>query len=320
MNDFELARRLKDARPKLPRRGDELSLTAEATLREIKTGTRRTYVPRRSALHMTAAVAAAAVLLAVTIGMLVIVRPAAVYATATPPLLELTPIEGTSEELLKGLSEDIMAHTQTSTIRSQSWGLSMTVGAEGAIEKVSIEPEVRTVEHRPDGSRIEVRRGEPYDSTGQAIRVDGYQVGELIWEQEYGPAEFPFMFGEPPVSAPDFGAFLRHPSGSAEWTTGEYLIGLSSLLNERRLTAEQTKASLVFLAGLPDLDVEGKVVDRLGRTGISFATDTRTPGEFVDRIIVSDEGLGILSVETTYVGHDRTDVQAPAVFSYFAWE
>ncbi|ANJ25414.1 hypothetical protein ATC03_00140 [Agromyces aureus] len=264
--------------------------------------------------------AAVVVLLAVTIGILVIPRPAAVYASATPPLLQPTPINGTSEQLLMDLSSSLKDGETTSTVQIQSWALSMDVGNEGVIEKVSIEPEVRSVVHTSEGSRLEVRRGKPYDSDGRPIQVDGYQVGELIWARDYGPGEFPFMFGPAPVSPLEFGDYLRRPSGAAEWTTGEYIGGLTSVLNERRLTADQSKAALEFLAGLPELNVEGRVMDRLGRSGIAFATETRAPGEFVDRVIVSDEGLGILSVETTYVGHDRTDIQAPAVFSYFAWE
>jgi hypothetical protein len=218
------------------------------------------------------------------------------------------------------LSANLKAAEHTSTITTHSWARSMTVGEDGAIEKSTIEPEVRTVEHGRDGSRIEVRRGEPYDSDGRPIHVDGYPIGELIWEQDFAPGEFDFVYGEPPTTAAEFGAVLRAPTGAAEFTTGEYLLELNSMLLQRPITTEQTSAALGFLAGLPDLEVEGTVVDRLGRSGISFATGSRTPGEFVDRVIVSDEGLGILSVETTYVGHDRTDVQAPSVWSYVAFE
>jgi len=318
VNDFELTRRLDGARPNLPRRGDALPPAAETALHEIVTGSRVAPLRRRTPVFLSVA-AAVAVLLALTIGMLVVSRPPTVYAAATPPLLQPTPIDGTSEQLLMHLSANLKPVEQTSTTRSQSWARSMTID-DGTIVSTTIDPEVRTLEHGPSGSHLEVRRGEPYDSDGRPIEVDGYDVGGLIWEQDFGPGEFPFAYGEPPVDAAEFGAFLRAPIGAESYTTGEYLNEFASLLSERRLTTEQSRAALEFLAGLPDLEVEGAVVDRLGRPGISFATETRAPGEFVDRIIVSDEGLGILSLESTYVGHDRTDVQAPSVWSYVAWE
>ncbi|MFF2372419.1 hypothetical protein [Agromyces sp. NPDC058110] len=330
MNEFELSRRLTGARPDLPHRGDPLSPAAEVTMRAVVSGAvaPKPHARRRTPMALSIA-AAVAVLLAVTIGMLVVPRPSAVYASASPPLLQPTPIEGTAEELLTHLStslkpaggpSDASGTPGPTTITTQSWARSMLVGDDGEIEKSTIEPERRTVEHSPDGSRIEVRRGEPYDSDGRPIHVDGYQVGELVWAEEFGPGEFPYFYGEPPTTAAEFGPFLSLPTGGTELTTGAYLTELTNLLGERRLTTEQTAAALGFLATLPDLEVEGAVVDRLGRPGISFATATRPPGEFVDRIIVSDEGLGILSSETTYVGHDREDVQAPSVWSYVAWE
>ncbi|SFR91593.1 hypothetical protein SAMN05428970_3817 [Agromyces sp. CF514] len=320
MNDFELSRRLSDARPDLPRRGDDLSPSAETRLRRITTSLPAARPRRRSPIFLSVA-AAVALLLAVAIGMLVIARPATVYAAATPPLLHPTPIDGTPEELLMGLSTKLApGPTTTTTVKTQSWYRNMVVGDDGTIEQVTINPEIRTFEQGPQGARIEVRRGEPYDSDGRPIVVEGYEVGSLAWEQDFGPGEWQPMYGTPPNSAAEFGAFLRAPMGAATYTTGEYVNELRGLLGERRLTTEQSKAALEFLASLPDLEVEGEVVDRLGRSGISFSTASRAPGEFVDHVVVSDEGLGIITIETTYVGHDRTDVQAPSVWGYEAFE
>lgn len=209
---------------------------------------------------------------------------------------------------------------QSATIRSQSWALSMTIGDSLKVEAVTVQPEIRTLTHTSKQSTIEVRRGKPYDSAGNDVQIDGFVVGELMWAQEFGPGEYPYIFGDPPASAREFGPFLLRPSGLPSLSTGGYLLELQSLLGERALRPEETVALIDFLSTLPNLEVEGIGVDRLGRPGVSFTAADRLPGEFVDRIFISDEGLGVLSIETSYIGTGRSDVRAPAVFSYTAWE
>ncbi|MFK4728156.1 hypothetical protein ROT00_00555 [Agromyces mediolanus] len=312
----ELTRRLDAARPVLPRRGEPLTATSEARLQEIPRAAR---AGARRPLYLSVA-AAVVVFLAATVGMVALGKPTAGYATATPPLLQPTPVDGSPEVLLMRLSERVVPHGTAGNVRFQAWSLSLVLGDDGRVEETSIAPEVRTVEHRADGSRIEVRRGQPYDSDGRPIAVEGYDVGSLIWEEDFGAGEYPFVFGTPPTVAADFGPFLEQPLGRTGVTTGDYLLQLSNLLTEQTLSPEQLRAALQFLATRPDLEVEGAVTDRLDRPGLSFVTDSRAPGEYAERIVVSDAGLGILSIETTYIGHDRTDLPSPAVINYTAWE
>ncbi|MCM3656215.1 hypothetical protein M3147_03010 [Agromyces mediolanus] len=312
----ELTRRLDAARPALPRRGEPLEAAAETRLHEIA------HPPRpgsRRPLYLSVA-AAVVVFLAATIGIAALGKPSTSFAAATPPLLEPTPVDGSPEDLLMQLSENAAPTSAGGTVRFQSWSLSLVIGDDGAVEQSSIEPEVRTFEHGDGGSRIEVRRGQPYDSDGAPIEVDGYDVGSLIWEQDFGPGEYAFVFGTPPTTAAEFGPFLEQPLGRTGITTGDAILQLGNLLSEQRLDAGQLRAALQFLAGRPDLRVEGSVEDRLGRAGLSFVTESRSPGEYAERIIVSNEGLGILSIETTFIGHDRTDIPSPAVINYTAWE
>lgn len=317
MDYLELTRRLRNARPDLPERGDPLGVAAEKVMQRITAeGAPSRW---RSPTYLSIA-AAAAVALAVTFGLFAAVRPAPVYAAVTPPLLDITPVEGTSEELLMQLGSHLTRKISAGSIRFQSWALALTVGENDAVESVAVEPEVRVVEHSRHGSRIEVRRGQPFDSLGNKVEVDGYQIGELVWEEDFPVGGFPYVFPDAPTDAGVYAQYLQAPSGRTDLTTGDYLHELRSLLGERSLTGPQTRAALEFLATLPDLDVEGKVVDRLGRSGISFVTSSRMPGEYIDRVIISDDGLGFLSFETTYVGDERPDIQAPAVVSYAAWE
>ncbi len=53
--------------------------------------------------------------------------------------------------------------------------------------------------------------------------------------------------------------------------------------------------------------------------GIAFSTETRLPGQFRDTLVISPD-VGVLSYEVTYLAGDRTDIQAPAVTDYAAWE
>jgi hypothetical protein len=312
----ELTRRLDAARPALPRRGDPLAAATEERMRGIVHAAE----PRsRRPLYFSVA-AAVVVFLAATIGFVALGKPSASFAAATPPLLEPAPVDGAPKDLLMQLSENVAPTGATRTVRFQSWSLSLVIGEGGAVEQSSIEPEVRTIEHGDGGSRVEVRRGQPYDSDGVPTEVEGYDVGSVIWEQEFGPGEYAFVFGTAPTTAAEFGPFLEQPLGRTGITTGDALLQLGNLLSEQRLDAEQLRAALRFLAERPDLRVEGAVEDRLGRAGLSFVTESRSPGEYAERIIVSDEGLGILSIETTYIGHDRTDIPSPAVINYTAWE
>lgn len=314
MDDIELDLLLERARPELPRRGAAPTQRSEATLQRILKGRTR---PRGPFLLLPSAAAVSA-LLAITLGLLIAPDPTPVHATATPPNLILTPISGSTAEVMGRLSTGISRRSPV--IRSQSWALSMTIGDSMSVEEVAVQPEIRTVTHDSTKSTIEVRRGKPYDSAGNDIQIDGYVVGELTWAQEFGAGEYPYIFGDPPDSSAEFGSFLLRPPERPSLSAGGYLLELQSLLGERALTAKQMAALIGFLSTLPSLEIEGAGIDRLGRTGVSFAATDRLPGEFVDRVFVSDEGLGILSIETTYIGTGRSDVRAPAVFSYTAWE
>ena len=132
MDEFELTRRLEQARPALPRRGDPLTPAATSTMQHIMTGRVQPRRPRRSPIYLSVA-AALAVLLTVAVGMLT-ARPAPVYATATPPLLTVTPVEGTSKDLLMQLSAELPDTPAAESIRFQSWALALTIGEEGAVQ------------------------------------------------------------------------------------------------------------------------------------------------------------------------------------------
>ncbi|MFC9559421.1 hypothetical protein [Agromyces sp. NPDC056965] len=273
------------------------------------------------------------VLIVAAIAMVAVPRGGASTAwAATPPQLAPVPIPGTSKELLTEMSEAVRLSAVpeaegSETVRSQSWALALAPESEEL--PVAIVPEVREFTRHADGSvLIEVRAGVPYGAEGQEI-VSFLQVapGELVWREELEPGEQTWMYPDaPPTDAALYAGYFReHNPISSEPdsevpTTSHYFNWTTHLLNEWNMNPAQRAALLEFLAGLPDIAVDGTVEDRLGRPGVSFSTHTRDiSGEYRDMLVVSPE-MGVLSSERVYIGTDRTDIEAPAVVHYVAWE
>lgn len=240
-----------------------------------------------------------------------------VYARTPAPLVP-TAVDGSATELLRALSDGLAERTPSSTIRYQSWELDVTFDDRMQVDEVGTEPRDYTFELTTDGARLETRRGEPYDAAGNPVVIPGYDVGTLIEAHDYGPG-YAFAWDEPPSTATDFGPYLMR--GFDELSTGQQFLFLGEMLRERSPTTEQVRAALDLVSTLPNVEVDGRVTDRLGRTGISFsAADDRDRGGFRDHLIVSDQGLGIIAVETTYEGNDYPFLPQGAVMSYVAIE
>ncbi|KRC62465.1 hypothetical protein ASE14_01095 [Agromyces sp. Root81] len=354
MNDEEITNRLRAARPVLPGyqgRDDALDERAEATLLAIMREdaapasedapdlapvtpiTSARGVSRKLRPVYLSVAAGVLVLLVAAIAMVAVPRGgASVSWAATPSQLAPQPITGTSKELLMEMSEAVRLSALPEaqggrTVRFQSWALALAPDSEEL--PVSIVPEDREFTRRADGSVLtEVHAGVPYDAEGKEI-VSFLQVqpGELVWREEVPPDEYLFMYPDaPPVDAAAYAQYFREhnpvssdPDSEAP-TTGDYFRWTAQLLNEWNMNPAQRAALLEFLAGLPDLTVDGTVNDRLGRPGVSFSTHTRDiSGDYRDMLVVSPE-MGVLSYERVYIGTDRTDIEAPAVVHYVAWE
>lgn len=329
MNDKDFDQRIRASRPNLPRRYEALDTSTELAMHAImdappQAATRIRAVPsphnRRRPLYLSAA-AAVIVLVVLTITLVAVPRGTTTWA-ATPPALEPKPIDGTPEDLLMRLSESIREASEPSaqTVRSQTWALAFTPDDDEV--PVVIIPEVREFTRNPDGSVvIDVRAGIPYDASGNEVPVADVEPGSVIWHDELEPGTHVFLYPEPaPTNAADFATYFAASNPfDGPPTAGDYFLATRLLLDEQSLSAEQEAALVQFLSTVPDVTVDGEVVDRLGRTGIVFTTETRTPGQFRDTLVISPD-LGILSYEVTYLADDRTDIKAPAVIDYGAWE
>lgn len=262
-------------------------------------------------------VLAAAVVIAVVLVVAVVGRPRLAYA-ATPPPLVATAIPQTPGEVLQTAADSVPADRSAgSRVRFHMWALDSEYDEAGNLVS-HVDPYLVTLDYGPDGT-VTVTR---LTDTPWSGDVPGAPpAGQLVSRDVYPPGKFQAVFTKPPSTPEAFGPYLRKSAFLPDKATaGDYIQGAMALLNERPLSGAQESALLRFLAGLPDLTVNGKVVDRLGRPGIQLSATTAGAADILQSIIVSTDGQGILSVEATYVGHQRTDIPSPSVTLYNAWE
>ncbi|WP_139327401.1 hypothetical protein [Microbacterium sp. RURRCA19A] len=277
---------------------------------------------RRAWRGRPAWLAAASVLLVIVlgaVGSITFLQPSSAVA-ATPRLLTPEPILGTAGENLMSISDARRAAGQGGggTIRFQSWALAFDPDAGSSPRFIA--PEQHQIEHLPDGSvRVTVRAGTPYAPSGSLVSDPTPAPGTVLWSDVQAAADVVTVFGAPPTVASRVGEYLEASGTVPHRTSGEYFSAIRLLLSEKQLSSEEEAALIAFLATLPDVEVEGSVTDRLGRLGVAFSTESRSPGEYRDTLVLS-ASEGVLSYEVTYIGSSRTDIQAPAVIEYIAWE
>ncbi|WP_067244586.1 hypothetical protein [Microbacterium resistens] len=327
MDDDELTRRLRAARPETPRRNAPPSVAAERVLRRIVAdptehrGAARGRVPARGRVGGPVWFAAASVLILVAVAVLggiSLLRPPAAVA-ATPALLVAEPVPGTARENLMSISESVRADGigASDVVRFQTWALSFD--PESGEPPSQIFPEEHLIRRSADGAvEIEVRAGTPTAADGTAVPDPTPAPGAVLWTDTRPAGEGAGFFGDVPGSAAEMAEFFRASGVLVGESSGEYFSAVRLLLSERTLDAEQQAALVEFLATLPDVAVDGSVTDRLGRRGVSVSTDSRAPGEYRDTLVLS-AAQGVLAYEATYIGSSRTDIPSPAVIEYVAW-
>ncbi|MBW9111302.1 hypothetical protein [Microbacterium ureisolvens] len=326
MNDDELTSRLRAARPQTARRGDALEPRYETLLKRIMaepdaddmSGSRRISAWRGRPIWLVAA-SVLLVMVFGALGSIALLQPSPAVA-ATPRLLTPEPVDGTSKENLMRISDAAREPEpeEGGPIRFQTWALSFD--PEAATPPQFIVPEEHEIEHLPDGGvKVTVRAGVPYDASGQPVAEPTPTPGTVLWSDVQSHGDAVRIFGPAPTEVADMAGFFDESGTVPARTSGEYFSAVRLLLSEQNLSNEQRAALIEFLATLPDVDVDGTVTDRLGRDGVAFSTESRSPGEYRDTLVLSPTG-GILSYEVTYTGSSRTDIQAPAVIEYIAWE
>lgn len=280
---------------------------------------------RRRARQVTGSTAIAASL--VVLGIITaapMLSPEPAYA-ATPELLSVHPVPGTTFELLTDLRHRL-DETPTGdqpanfTINVEAWTLQSD--DDGAATGSTVAPEKYHITRDADGAySTRVTAGQAVDSAGQPI-VERTSPGALIWEESWNPGDYQFLYtSSAPESADLISSYFSDALDTPEPLSAASAIqATNDLLFEQRLSATQLSALLEYFAQQSDLSVLGEVSDRLGRTGVVLAAvDPQSP-DYERRLIVSPETGSILATETVYTGTDRTDIPSPSVVNYFVWK
>lgn len=323
MNEDELTERLRRARPQTPRRGAPLEPRQEVVLQRILSSSVPSMPLRTVRRHnRTILLAAASVLIFVAMiaaAALTMLHPSSATA-ATPAALEPTPVDGTAEENMMRIAASVrsMDRPPATTIRFQTWALAFE--PENSVPPQSITPEEHDLRRQPDGSLdITVRAGATTDRNGSVVHDARTKPGMELWSLTIPAQEATVFPVAPPSTASAYAEYFERSGTLRSRASGEYFSAVRLLLSERALSSKQQSALIEFLASLPDIVVDGAVTDRLGRRGIAFSTQSRSPGEYQDALVMSGSA-GVLSYEATYIGSSRTDLQAPAVIEYIAWK
>jgi len=265
----------------------------------------------------------------------------------TPPPLETTRVAGGPERALADLAESLAdapadgALLESSAARSAEASAADAVGGlepgrEPGAEAVQfqfwaieitpddaetpsryMQPARQTIVSHADGSvSLEQVAVGPVTAEGiPAEDPDAPRSGDVIWQQDFAPGEFMYLFKEP-YDAQDWSSYLREGEGiEGDASTLEYFRAVNDLLSERKLAPGKQSSLVGFLASLPDVVLEGATVDRLGREGVSFSV---TEGDTKNVLVISPE-LGVIAFESVYLGTDDTYVDAPAVMNYTSW-
>lgn len=332
----EIERRIRAARPLSGNRNLPLSDRAKRELAELimdESGVQPTLEPSRARsrfrLSRPAVVSVAASVLALTVTVIWSLTPPPVYA-ATPPLLEFEPVEGTASELLLDLAaltcdvpwSDPTEPDGSVAIVDHYWALTMAEGEDGVVLPTVVTPEILTTTFNADGSvDVVAVEGEAYSGR---IESDARARGEIIWQDSYLPGEFGLFGGsELPVSGAEMGEFFgAFYDKDVSQNGSDGILAIGDLVNDRRMSCDETAVLLEFLAAVPGIELAGGTVDRLGRDAIALSA-TRPPGvfeEYRDYLLIDPATGRILASETEYFGDSREDIESPSITSYIAWE
>lgn len=338
MDDLE--RRIRRARPLSGNRNLPLSDRARRELAELlmaadspeSASVTAPPRPRRPwfRLSLPTFAATSAILVVVAVVAVWAFTPAPVYA-ATPPLLEFESVDQSATALLLELSERTCEAPSEPTdpsgdtvIVTHTWTLAMEVDGDGEVESSVIRPEIVTTTVRLDGSgTIVAVAGKPFESDG--VVVDDTAISGLpLWELDFASGEFG-LFGDRdfPSAVDEVEGFLLGESGFDESNQSvDSIDAVESLFLERELKCHDRATLLRYLAEVPDLDVAGSTVDRLGREAVALVgIRTVSDVEQYRRYLLLDPNTGeLLASETEYIGSVRADISSPAIISYFGWE
>ncbi|TPG17031.1 CU044_5270 family protein [Pedococcus bigeumensis] len=321
---------LRDANPAPSASDRGLDDRAREDLRTIL----RPDAPSRGRAHRRwtwSALAAAAAVTAVVLGLHGVTHPTPAFA-ATPPTLRITPLTGTADVTLARLAERArkqqgLPATGSQVINTQDWSLSTRIdGQQVTSAVIPIETLLRWNADR--SGLLQTSTGEPSfpdKDSREAWRRSGQpgREGTVLSRTTFNPGEFnPMWQTAPPTNATALAKYLQTGHPIRDLGTAELFVAVTDLARERQLTQPQKAAVLQVLAAAPDVQVLGSVRDRLNRRGVAIATDSDHSGLMTRYILIFDPSTGTLNGSeqwlTTSAG--SLNVRVPAVIAYSLWK
>lgn len=329
MDEFE--RRIRDARPlsghrHLPLTGRAKQELADLVLSSpnVPPASRRLGPspghPRRFSRRLML-IASSLAAFAIAGGVTLNILPDTPASAATPPLLVTDHIDASAEEILDESAKLMLQRDPPpNRIRMETWVLNTEIDANGTIISSSVEPRHEEITFVGDGNvHVVVTVAPPFP--GQKTEHLA-TPGTVLSDETFAPGEFDTPYPEAvPTEPTEIADYLATVAGSEQpLGAGETIQEVSSILSSNVLSRDQESALLSYVSGLPDLEVAGRVTDRLGRDGIAIRATDRDPGHVEDLLIISPRAGSITAAETIYIGNDRTDIASPSVIHYVAWD
>lgn len=328
----ELERRIRMARPVSGYRTLPLTDRAEKELAGLVSTRPLTAADHRRARRtapnrlMPLAVATAAAVVVIALGLTLFLPTAPTYA-ATPPLLEVSPVPQPREELLMGLSQKVKLGTETPTpdpevtqISAVAWSLVvMSDGENQTANVVNLDYDITV---KSDGAVHQiVKAGSSVDADGRSVTEGVPAVGELISEDEWAVGSPELRFSEPlPSESRQIPAYFAKTYETTELPDAALVINsVADLMRQRQLSSTEEATVLEYFAHEAGLKVVGAVTDRLGRDAIAFSAAHEDDPSYEEYLLVAPDSGQILAVETHYIAQGRDDIPSPSVTGYFAW-
>lgn len=203
-------------------------------------------------------------------------------------------------------------------IRTSSWDITGRI--DGRKVSTAVVPVNKQLWRGPGTTAVTVRQyGQP---------TFPHQDARTAWEHDGSPGanSRPVRTEHPagsygtrwPDRPPTRAESLRSWLGQHDGDGGPLLVAIADLLKERVLTGPEAAGIFTLLAGLPDLEYSGTVVDRGGRSGEAFSITSDYSGLPTRYTVIVDTNAGaFLAFEQTLTTSAGSyNVRVPAVISY----
>ncbi|SBW28058.1 CU044_5270 family protein [Protofrankia symbiont of Coriaria ruscifolia] len=244
---------------------------------------------------------------------------------ATPRLLAYSPVSENARDVLIEIASQIRTNASSLNraeyryVKTESWSLSTRI--DGRQVRSAVLPEIREVWRAPDGSgRVRIIPGTPEFPSDEARRAwqDEERPTVKASDETFHAGELVTMYPSTlPTDADAMAALFAagHPASNGP---AETLVAATDLYLEQTPAAPARAAVLEVLANTSGLQLQGRTVDRIGRSGLAFSVDSSMSGLPTRYILIIDPTDGrLLDQEQVLItSAGALNVPIPSTISY----